>query len=77
MPIQEFECTHVMCRTRFEKVYLSQDSFEAARRVPHQCPKCPYSAEAVINRPAPPKFKGTGFHVTDYDKNGAKGGSNG
>jgi putative FmdB family regulatory protein len=66
MPIYEYECS--VCKCHFDKKQSFSDEPVA------NCPHCSGKSQRVMV-PAPVIFKGSGFYVTDYPSNGAKGGS--
>ena len=63
MPIYEYECKR--CHHRFERIQKFSD--------PHikKCPQCGGPVEQLLSPPAV-QFKGSGWYVTDYAKQGAK-----
>jgi putative FmdB family regulatory protein len=63
MPIYEYQCKR--CQHRFERIQKFSD--------PHikKCPKCGGPLEQLLSPPAV-QFKGSGWYVTDYAKQGAK-----
>ncbi len=63
MPNYEYECTK--CRHRFEHIQKFSDPLLK------KCPECGGKLEQVLSAPAV-RFKGSGWHVTDYPKQGAK-----
>jgi len=63
MPIYEYECE--ACNWRFEKKQRFHDDPVA------ECPRCQSKSKRVIAGAAV-IFKGSGFYVTDYRKDGAK-----
>lgn len=63
MPNYEYECTK--CRHRFERIQKFSDPLMK------KCPQCGGKLEQVLSAPAV-RFKGSGWHVTDYPKKGAK-----
>jgi putative FmdB family regulatory protein len=66
MPTYEYECRK--CRTRFER---QQRITEAPLTT---CDDCGGEVYRVI-QPVGIAFKGSGFHVNDYGRNGRKNGS--
>jgi putative FmdB family regulatory protein len=65
MPTYEFRCPK---GHEFEKFYRSMSA--APLQVP--CPTCGKMAERLISPGAGLAFKGTGFYITDYGKDGKK-----
>lgn len=63
MPLYEFEC--ISCGYIFEQ----KQSFDADPVC--KCPKCQNKARRLFH-PPPIIFKGSGFYVTDYPKEGLK-----
>jgi len=63
MPIYEYQCKR--CHHRFERIQKFSD--------PHikKCPECGGPVEQLLSPPAV-QFKGSGWYVTDYAKQGAK-----
>jgi putative FmdB family regulatory protein len=63
MPIYEYQCKR--CQHRFERIQKFSD--------PHikKCPECGGPLEQLLSPPAV-QFKGSGWYVTDYAKQGAK-----
>ena len=61
MPIYEYEC--VDCAHRFEMKRSFSDSGDVA------CPNCGCHTQRVFSS-VPVIFKGSGFYVTDYRKDG-------
>ena len=68
MPTYEFRCPE---GHEFEKFYRSIAG--APREVP--CPECGKIAERQMSAGAGLVFKGSGFYITDYGKDGKKSGS--
>jgi putative FmdB family regulatory protein len=64
MPLYEFRCPE---GHDFEKFYRSI----GAARAEEQCPECGAPAERVMS-PAGLVFRGSGFYITDYGKDGKK-----
>ena len=64
MPLYEFRCPH---GHDFEKFYRSI----GAARTEEQCPECGAMAERVMSA-AGLVFRGSGFYITDYGKDGKK-----
>jgi len=62
VPLYEFECQK--CHHRFEKIQSVSDADP-------KCPKCGGKVERLLHAPAV-QFKGSGWHVTDYAKSGAR-----
>jgi len=60
MPLYEFRCTH--CDNLFEQIQLYHADWPA-------CPVCGSETQR-IRSPAKARFKGPGFHSTDYTKHG-------
>jgi putative FmdB family regulatory protein len=65
MPTYEFRCP---TGHEFEKFYRSMSA--APREVP--CPTCGKIAERQMSAGAGLVFKGSGFYITDYGKDGKK-----
>jgi putative FmdB family regulatory protein len=65
MPTYEFRCPK---GHEFEKFYRSMSA--APLQAP--CPTCGKMAERLISPGAGLAFKGTGFYITDYGKDGKK-----
>lgn len=62
MPIYEYRCHH--CDHAFDRLQpLGADC--------PPCPRCGGAAERILSRPAF-RFKGHGFHATDYTRTGPK-----
>ncbi len=66
MPTYEFVCPN---GHHFDKFYRKIS--DAASEVP--CPECGVTAERQISGGAGLVFKGSGFYITDYGKDGKKG----
>src|SRR5215210_553156 len=66
MPTYEFRCPK---GHEFEKFYRSMSA--AQLQVP--CPTCGKTAERQVSAVAGLVFKGSGFYITDYGKDGKKG----
>ena len=64
MPLYEFRCPR---GHDFEKFYRSIGSAQAEEK----CPECGAMAERLISA-AGLVFKGSGFYITDYGKDGKK-----
>jgi len=62
MPIYEYRCQQ--CDHLFEMLQSINDD-------PPQCPVCNGETERIISVPSL-RFKGKGFHVTDYTRRGPK-----
>ena len=62
MPIYSFRCQK--CRNVIEKIQLYSDPFP-------ECPLCGSKMTRLLETPAI-KFKGSGFHCTDYTRHGRK-----
>ena len=65
MPTYEFRCP---TGHEFEKFYRSMSA--AQLQVP--CPTCGKTAERQVSAGAGLVFKGSGFYITDYGKDGKK-----
>ncbi|HMF88304.1 MAG TPA: zinc ribbon domain-containing protein [Gemmatimonadaceae bacterium] len=70
MPTYEFRCPK---GHEFEKFYRSMSA--AQLQVP--CPTCGKTAERQVSAGAGLVFKGTGFYITDYGKDGKKAATSG
>jgi putative FmdB family regulatory protein len=66
MPLYEYECD--ACAHRFEKIQKFSDPLVDV------CPKCAGHVRKLLSSPAI-QFKGSGFYITDYPKQGKTGGS--
>ncbi len=65
MPLYEFECES--CHRRFERIQKFSDPS------PDVCPHCGKGpVRKLLSTPAI-QFKGSGFYITDYGKDGKKG----
>ena len=65
MPLYEFECE--ACHRRFERIQKFSDP------APDVCPHCGKGPlRKLLSTPAI-QFKGSGFYITDYGKDGKKG----
>ena len=62
MPTFEYRCTY--CDFLFEKIHPYHEDRP-------ECPVCGSTVVKIIPAPAL-RFKGQGFHCTDYNKHGAK-----
>lgn len=62
MPLYEYQCES--CRHRFERIQKFSDPHVDA------CPKCGAKVRKLISSPAI-QFKGSGFYITDYGKQGS------
>jgi putative FmdB family regulatory protein len=62
MPLYEYQCKK--CGHRFEKIQKFSD------KMIKKCPECGGSVEQMISAPAV-QFKGSGWYVTDYGKQGS------
>jgi putative FmdB family regulatory protein len=65
MPLYEYECSS--CTHRFERIQKFSDPLVDA------CPKCGASVRKLLSSPAI-QFKGSGFYITDYPRQGKGGG---
>jgi putative FmdB family regulatory protein len=63
MPIYEYQCKR--CQHRFERIQKFSD------RHIKKCPECGGPLEQLLSPPAV-QFKGSGWYVTDYAKQGVK-----
>jgi putative FmdB family regulatory protein len=70
MPTYEFRCPK---GHEFEKFYRSMSA--AQLQVP--CPTCGKTAERQVSAGAGLVFKGSGFYITDYGKDGKKAATSG
>ena len=66
MPLYEYECDS--CAHRFEKIQKFSDPLVDV------CPKCSGHVRKLLSSPAI-QFKGSGFYITDYPRQGKTGGS--
>jgi putative FmdB family regulatory protein len=67
MPTYEYQCKD--CGFRFEE-------FQSIADAPlTKCPSCKGTLERLLSGGAGVIFKGSGFYITDYKKNKAKGNS--
>ena len=66
MPLYEYECDS--CAHRFEKIQKFSDPLVDV------CPKCAGHVRKLLSSPAI-QFKGSGFYITDYPRQGKTGGS--
>lgn len=62
MPLYEFRCR--VCDHLFEKLQNYDDD-------PPPCPVCKGGVERILSTPSL-RFKGSGFHCTDYGRRGPK-----
>ena len=60
MPLYEFRCTY--CDNLFEQIQPYHADYPA-------CPVCGSETMRIIS-PASVRFKGSGFHCTDYTRHG-------
>ena len=65
MPLYEYECAS--CAYRFERIQKFSDPLVDV------CPKCGGSVRKLLSSPAI-QFKGSGFYITDYPRQGKSGG---
>src|SRR5262245_20021244 len=65
MPLYEYQCQN--CGHRFERIQKFSDAPIA------ECPKCGGPVHKLVSSPAF-QFKGTGWYVTDYARQGEKSG---
>jgi putative FmdB family regulatory protein len=63
MPLYEYQCQN--CGHRFERIQKFSDAPIA------ECPKCGGAVQKLVSSPAF-QFKGTGWYVTDYARQGEK-----
>jgi len=61
MPLYEYECSS--CAHRFERIQRFSDPLVDV------CPKCGASVRKLLSSPAI-QFKGSGFYITDYSRQG-------
>lgn len=61
MPLYEYQCQK--CGHRFERIQKFSDAPVA------ECPKCGGAVQKLVSSPAF-QFKGTGWYVTDYARQG-------
>jgi len=66
MPLYEYECD--ACAHRFERIQKFSDPLVDV------CPKCGGTVRKLLSSPAI-QFKGSGFYITDYPRQGTKSGS--
>jgi putative FmdB family regulatory protein len=66
MPLYEYECD--ACAHRFERIQKFSDPLVDV------CPKCAGHVRKLLSSPAI-QFKGSGFYITDYPRQGKTGGS--
>jgi len=64
MPLYEYQCKK--CKHRFEKIQKFSD------KPVTKCPECGGPVERLLSAPAV-QFKGSGWYVTDYAKQGQAG----
>ena len=65
MPLYEYECA--ACAHRFERIQKFSDPLVDV------CPKCGGAVRKLLSSPAI-QFKGSGFYITDYPRQGKGGG---
>jgi putative FmdB family regulatory protein len=65
MPLYEYQCQN--CGHRFERIQKFSDAPIA------ECPQCGGAVRKLVSSPAF-QFKGTGWYVTDYARQGEKSG---
>ena len=63
MPLYEYQCD--ACAHRFEQIQKFSDP------PPASCPRCGGAVRKLVSSPAI-QFKGTGWYVTDYARQGKK-----
>ena len=63
MPIYEYQCQNELCAYRSE-VRVSYEEREETI----ECLHCGAVSALAVARTADPRFKGKGFHTTDYKK---------
>jgi putative FmdB family regulatory protein len=66
MPLYEYECA--ACAHRFERIQKFSDPLVDV------CPECGGAVRKLLSSPAI-QFKGSGFYITDYARQGKGGGS--
>jgi putative FmdB family regulatory protein len=66
MPLYEYECD--ACAHRFERIQKFSDPLVDV------CPKCGGTVRKLLSSPAI-QFKGSGFYITDYPRQGKTGDS--
>jgi putative FmdB family regulatory protein len=66
MPLYEYECD--ACAHRFERIQKFSDPLVDV------CPKCAGHVRKLLSSPAI-QFKGSGFYITDYPRQGKTGSS--
>ena len=64
MPLYQYECAS--CAYRFERIQKFSDPLVDV------CPKCGGSVRKLLSSPAI-QFKGSGFYITDYPRQGKSG----
>ena len=65
MPLYEYECA--ACAHRFERIQKFSDPLVDV------CPECGGAVRKLLSSPAI-QFKGSGFYITDYPRQGKGGG---
>jgi putative FmdB family regulatory protein len=65
MPLYEYECAS--CAHRFERIQKFSDPLVDV------CPECGGAVRKLLSSPAI-QFKGSGFYITDYARQGKEGG---
>ena len=68
MPLYEYECG--ACAHRFERIQKFSDPLVDV------CPECGGAVRKLLSSPAI-QFKGSGFYITDYPRQGKSGGGSG